>query len=95
MGIDPVQGKRDEILRVARRHGAGRVRIFGSIARGKAMPDSDIDILVEMERGRSLFDLIALAEELEQLLGRRVDVVTETSLSPYIRDRVLAEAIAV
>lgn len=81
-----------EILEVARRHGAGRVRMFGSCARGQQTPDSDIDLLVELEPGRDLFDLIELKQELEKKLRRRVDVLTEQSLSPYIREEVLREA---
>jgi len=82
-----------EILRVARLHGATAVRAFGSRARGDARPDSDLDLLVKMDPGRSLLDLIALQQDLEDLLHCRVDVVTENGLSPYIRDRVLAEAL--
>jgi hypothetical protein len=81
-----------EILEVARRHGARRVRVFGSYARGQQRPDSDIDLLVELEPGRDLFDLVELKQELEERLHRRVDVLTEQSLSPYIRDEVLREA---
>ena len=82
----------DEILRVAREHGAHDVRVFGSRARGDARPDSDLDLLVRFEDGRSLLDLVGMKLALEELLGVRVDVVTERSLSRYIRDRVLAEA---
>lgn len=81
-----------EILEVARRHGARRVRVFGSYARGQQRPDSDIDLLVELEPGRDLFDLVELKQELELKLHHRVDVLTEKSLSPYIRDEVLREA---
>jgi predicted nucleotidyltransferase len=85
--------KREEILRAAARRGARNVRVFGSAARGEANSDSDIDFLVEMEPGRSLFDVGGLLMDLQQLLGRDVDVVTEKSLHWYIRERVLAEAI--
>ena len=81
-----------EILEVAHRHGARRVRVFGSYARGQQTPESDIDLLVELEPGRDLFDLVELKRELEARLHRRVDVLTEQSLSPYIRDEVLQEA---
>ena len=84
--------KRDEILRTAARHGAYNVRVFGSAVRGEARPDSDVDFLVEMEPGRSLFDLGGLLMDLQALLGCEVDVVTERGLHWYIRDRVLAEA---
>lgn len=72
---------------------AGSLRFFGSLARGEARPDSDIDLLVRMERGRSLFDQAALLLELRDLLGRDVDVVTEEGLRGSIRERVLREAV--
>ncbi len=87
--------KRAEILRVASRHGAREVRVFGSVARGEADRESDIDFLVELETGRSLLDLGGLQMELESLLGRRVDVVTERGLKARIRERVLREAVPV
>lgn len=88
-----LQEKREEILRVAIKHGAYNVRIFGSAARGEAGPESDIDFMVEFEPGRSLLDHAALLLDLRQLLGREVDVVTERGLRPRIRDQVLNEAI--
>ena len=88
-----LQGKREEILHVAARHGAANVRVFGSVARGSATDASDIDILVDLEPGRSLFDLGAFLEDLKVLLGHPVDVVTEKGLRARIRDRVLQEAI--
>jgi predicted nucleotidyltransferase len=84
---------RAEILAIANQHGARSLRIFGSVARGDARPDSDIDLLVELEPGRSLLDLIAIKQDLEDILGRRVDVLTEASLSPYLKQRVLQDAI--
>ena len=83
---------RAAILRIAARHGARNVRVFGSVARGEASEDSDIDFLVEMEPGRSLLDRAALLVELELLLGYRVDVATEKVLKHRIKDRVLKEA---
>jgi len=80
------------VLETAGRHGARRIRIFGSFGRGTATARSDLDLLVEFEPGRDLFDLISLKQELEEGLGRKVDVVTEASLSPHIRDDVLREA---
>lgn len=80
--------------RIAAAHGAGNVRVFGSVGRGEESASSDLDLLVDMAEGRSLFDLIALSNDLEESLGVDVDVVTEASLSPYIRDRVLDEAVA-
>lgn len=85
--------KREEILLIAARHGARNVRIFGSVARAEAGCDSDVDVLVDLELGRSLFDLGGLLMELQELLGCRVDVVTEQGLRPRIRERVLREAL--
>ena len=85
--------KREEILRAATSHGARRIRIFGSVARGDSDEKSDIDFLVEMEPGRSLFDLGGLQVDLEAILSRRVDVVTERGLKARIRERVLQEAV--
>jgi uncharacterized protein len=89
----PIQTRRAEILRIAAGHGAHNLRIFGSVARGQARPDSDLDLLIDLEPGRSLLDIIAIKQDLEDLLGRSVDVVTEDALSPYIRDRILSEAL--
>ncbi len=86
------QGKRQDILRVAARHGARNIRVFGSAARGEDRPDSDVDLLVEMESGRSLLDLVALGQELEDLLHRKVDVLTDSSVHPAIRPHILADA---
>ena len=86
--------KRDEIAKIAAIHGARNIRVFGSVARGEADEKSDIDFLVEMEPGRSLFDLGGLLMDLQEVLGRDVDVVTERGLNPRIRDRVLREAVA-
>ncbi|HEX6108753.1 MAG TPA: nucleotidyltransferase family protein [Ktedonobacteraceae bacterium] len=86
--------KREEILRIAAKYGTYNVRIFGSVARGEADEKSDIDFLVNMESGRSLFDLGGLLSDLEDLLGCNVDVVTEDGLRDRIRSRVLNEAIA-
>jgi uncharacterized protein len=83
---------REEILCAAARHGARHVRLFGSRATGSAAADSDVDLLVEMEPNRSLLDRIALIDDLESLLGLRVDVVNERALHHSIRDRVLASA---
>ena len=90
---DLVKIKRTEILNIAARHGAKKVRIFGSVARGEARADSDIDFLVDMEPGRSLFDLGGLLMDLQEVLGRKVDVVTEKGLRSRIRERVLREAV--
>lgn len=89
-----VRQRRRVILDIAARHGARSVRIFGSVARGDARDDSDIDLLVDLEPGRSLLDLIAIKQDLEDALRTPVDVVTEAGLSPYLRQKVLDEAIA-
>lgn len=93
MRTDELMKKREEILRIAAQHGAQNVRIFGSTARGEAEEDSDIDVLVDLEAGRSLLDLGGLLMDLQELLGRKVDVVTEKGLRTRIRDRVLREAV--
>ncbi|MDR3556344.1 MAG: nucleotidyltransferase family protein [Syntrophobacteraceae bacterium] len=84
--------KRDEILRIAARYGASNVRVFGSVARGEAGPESDVDLLVELEPGTSLLEHIALLQDLEDILSRKVDVVNEKALHHSVRDRVLREA---
>ncbi len=95
MDIDRLlKAKREEILRIAAKHGARNVRIFGSVARGEARSGSDVDFLVELEKGRSLFDLGGLLMDLQDLLGCKVDVVTVNGLRARIRDRVLQEAVS-
>ncbi len=84
--------RRTEILRIAAKYGARNIRLFGSVARGEAIQDSDVDFLVDLEPGRSLFDLGGLLMDLQELLSCKVDVVTEKGLRPRIRDRVLKEA---
>lgn len=88
-----LQSKRDEIIGLAARHGAINVRVFGSVARGEARPDSDVDFLVDLESGRSLFDLGGLLTDLQNLLGCKVDVVTERGLRARVRERVKREAV--
>ncbi len=85
--------KREEILHVAAKHGARNVRLFGSVARREADEESDIDFLVEMEPGRSLLDHAALWLELQEVLGRKVDVVSDRGIKARIRERVLREAV--
>ena len=93
MGLREIlQSRRDEILRIAAKHGAYNVRIFGSVARGEDDEQSDVDFLVQMEQGRSLLDMGGLLMDLRDLLGRSVDVVTPEGLRTRIRDRVLREA---
>ena len=88
-----LKNNREEILRLAARHGIRNVRVFGSVARGEARPDSDVDLLVELDPGRGLFDLGSLLMDLQDLLGRKVDLLTPGGVHWYIRDRVLEEAV--
>jgi predicted nucleotidyltransferase len=88
-----VLDKREDILRIARLHGARNIRIFGSVLHGDETAESDLDLLIDLEPGRSLLDHIALIQDLEDLLGCRVDVVTENGLHWYIRDQVVKEAV--
>ncbi|MBI4965512.1 MAG: nucleotidyltransferase family protein [Desulfomonile tiedjei] len=89
---DLLKEKREEILRIAAIHGARNVRVFGSVVRGEADATSDVDFLVDMEPDRSLLDVGALLTDLRELLGRRVDVVSENGLYWLLRRRILKEA---
>lgn len=93
MTRDEVAARRDEILEIARRYGATRVRLFGSTLRGESHPESDLDLLVDLEPGRSLFDLGAMHTELEERLGCPVDLLTENGLHWYVRERISREAV--
>ena len=93
VALNDILDKREEILRIAARYGARNVRVFGSVVRGDAVEDSDVDFLVRLDDDRSLIDHIALIRELEDLIGCRVDVVTEDALHRVIRARVLAEGV--
>jgi len=84
--------KREDILRIAAKHGARNVRVFGSVVRGEARPNSDVDFLVDMQPGRTLLDMGGLLMDLRDALGQEVDVVTERGLKTRIRERVLKEA---
>ena len=88
-----LEEKRDEIIRIAAKHGAGNLRIVGSVARGEARATSDVDLLVELDPHRSFFDLVGLGQDLEELLQRRVDVLTDASLHPALRRQILADAL--
>lgn len=90
---DLLKEKREDILRLAEEHGAYNVRVFGSVARGEADEKSDIDFLVNMKKGYSLFDMGGLLEDLRDLLGHDVDVVSEAGLRQRIKSRVLRDAI--
>ena len=93
MGIrEQLKAERSNILEVAKRHGAYNVRIFGSVARGEEDEKSDIDFLVTLEAGRSLLDHASLLLDLQKLLGRKVDVVTEKGIKVRMRERILKEA---
>ncbi len=85
--------RRKEILKVTASHGATDVRLFGSRARGEAERASDVDLLVRLAPGRTLLDLVAIKQDLEDLLGCSVDVVTEEAISPYIRPQVMKEVV--
>ena len=93
--LELVRAKRDEIQRIAAQHGARNIRVFGSVARGSARSSSDVDFLVDVEPVTSSWFPAGLVLDLESLLGRRVDVVTERGLNPLIRDEVLQEAVPV
>ena len=93
MGIEILKDKRDAIIRLAARYGVERMRIFGSLARGQATPESDIDFLVAFRRGKTLLDLIGFKQDLENLLGQKVDVVSEGGVSPHLRNRIFSEAV--
>jgi len=93
LSLEALRQRRSDILQIAKAHGARNVRVFGSVARGDEGPDSDLDLLVDMEPRRNLMDLGHLVMDLQDLLGRRVDVVEPEALHWYIRDRVLKEAV--
>jgi len=93
MNRTELMSKRDQILKIAAKRGAKRIRLFGSAARGDSGPGSDVDFLVEFEPGRSLLDQGGLLMDLQELLGCKVDVVSERALRPQYRERVLREAV--
>jgi len=94
MGMgERVDEKREQILEIAERHGAYNVRVFGSAARGETGPDSDVDLLVDVRPTHSRWFPAGLILDLEELLDREVDVVTEGALHWYIRDQILEEAV--
>ena len=94
MTLDTLRAeKRAEILRLAELHGCRNVRVFGSVASGENKPGSDVDFLVDLEKGRGLLDLGGLLSDLQNLLGGEVDLVESGCIHPYIRDRVLTKAL--
>ncbi|MBS3873135.1 MAG: nucleotidyltransferase family protein [Firmicutes bacterium] len=92
--LERIQEQREEVLTIARRYGATKVRIIGSVARGEDDEESDIDFLVDLAPGRSLFDLGGMLMDLNLLFGKHVDITTEKGLKRRIRDRVLSEAVS-
>lgn len=94
LSLEALRQRRSEILSIAEAHGARNVRVFGSVVRGEESPDSDLDLLVDLEPNRNLLDLGHLVMDLQDLLGRKVDVVEPLGLHWYIRDKVLKEAVA-
>ena len=93
--MDGLQTIRATVPAVLRAHGVARASVFGSFARGAERADSDIDLLVEFEPGRSLLDLVRLRDELHEVLGRDVDVATPASLHPLLRDAIMAEQVEI
>jgi hypothetical protein len=85
--------KREHITRIAAKHGAKNIRIFGSVARGEVSETSDVDFLIDLEPGRTLFDLVGFLQDLEELLGKKVDVVTEDSIYWLLKRRIVKEAV--
>ena len=92
--LELLRQQRNEILKLASQHGARNVRVFGSAARGEAGADSDIDFLVELEPDRTLFDLGALVMDLQDLLDRKIDIVTDDSIYWLLRRKILKEAVS-
>jgi len=90
--LSTLQSKRDEILALAAKHGASNVRLFGSVVRGEDQESSDVDLLVDMQETRSLFDLIGLQQDIEKILGKKVDVLTPNGINRYLKERILGEA---
>lgn len=90
--LEQLHNHRDNLLALASRHRATRIRVFGSVARGEDKPGSDIDLLVDFTPEASLLDLVGLQQDAEALLGRQVDVVTPEGVSPFLRERILADA---
>ena len=92
--LDTLRTCKQEIERLASLHGVHNIRVFGSVARVEDTTESDIDFLIDMEESCSLLDLIGFQQELEAMLNRPADVLTESGISPYLRDTILSEAVA-
>ena len=93
--IEAIQIKSSEIRQIAARHGASNIRLFGSVARGEAKPESDVDFLIDVTAETSPWFPVGLIQDLEKLLGRRVEIVTERALNKDLREKVLREAVPV
>ncbi len=93
--LEKIKAHRQAILDIAKKYGASNIRIFGSVARGEAGPHSDFDFLIELEPGRSAFEIGGLLMDLQDLLGAKVDIVTDKGLNKHIKERVLKEAIGI
>lgn len=90
---DVIKSKREEILKTASNYGAYNVRLFGSVARGESYAGSDVDFLVSIEDDRNFLDVVGLWQDLEEMLGCKVDVITDEGVSPYLRERIYSEAV--
>jgi predicted nucleotidyltransferase len=91
--LETLRARKVEIEHLAKFHGARNIRVFGSAARAEDTTDSDIDFLIDMEESRSLLDLIGFKQDLEAMLNRTADVLTERGINPYLRERILDEAV--
>lgn len=91
--LEQLRNKREALIALADRHKAENVRVFGSVARGEANENSDVDLLVHFRQGASLFDLIHLIEDTSALIDTKVDIVSDGGLSPYLAKRILSEAV--
>ena len=91
--LEALRHRRAEVLDIAHRHGATNVRLFGSVARGDALAESDVDFLIDLEEGRSLLDLCAMENELEDLLGCAVDVALARALRPRVAREAARDAL--
>ncbi len=92
VALSDIRAKRNDIIRICESHGGHDIRVFGSVLRGQAREDSDIDFLIRLDADRSLVDHAAIIRQLQELLGQKVDVVPESSLHRVIRGQVLREA---
>ena len=89
---DELHRRRKDVLAIAARHGISGIRVFGSVARGEERPDSDIDLLIDLDEGRGFGDYLAFAEEIERLFSRHAEIVIDRSLSPHLRPFIEKEA---